>query len=149
MTGGIYLDNNATTMVAREVVAEMLPFFTEQFGNPSSLHRFGDEPRRLKRRALLLTAHELGHMFGLRHCVFYACAMNGTNSLTESDRQPLHLCPVCREKLRHALGFDPAERYRRLADFYTRQGMGSDAAFARSQAEAISAQAGRTPTARP
>ncbi|MEW8432246.1 MAG: aminotransferase class V-fold PLP-dependent enzyme, partial [Candidatus Thiodiazotropha sp.] len=36
MTDGIYLDNNATTMVAPEVVAEMLPFFSEQFGNPSS-----------------------------------------------------------------------------------------------------------------
>ena len=34
----------------------------------------------------------------------------------------------------HALGFEHVERYRRLADFYTRQGMGSDAAFARSQA---------------
>lgn len=122
--------------------------FEERVG-VHSLHRFGDEPRRLKRRALLLTAHELGHMFGLRHCVFYACAMNGTNSLAESDRQPLHLCPVCREKLRHALGFEHVERYRRLADFYTRQGMGSDAAFARSQAEAVTAQAGRTPTARP
>ncbi len=39
----VYLDNNATTMVAPEVVAEMLPFFTEQFGNPSSMHRFGDK----------------------------------------------------------------------------------------------------------
>ncbi len=40
---GIYLDNNATTMVAPEVVREMLPFFTEQFGNPSSLHQFGNK----------------------------------------------------------------------------------------------------------
>lgn len=36
-----YLDNNATTRVAAEVVAAMLPFFTENFGNASSTHEFG------------------------------------------------------------------------------------------------------------
>ena len=37
----IYVDNNATTRVAPEVVAEMLPYFSEQYGNPSSMHTFG------------------------------------------------------------------------------------------------------------
>ena len=39
----VYLDNNATTRVDYEVVQAMLPFFTEQFGNPSSLHSFGNQ----------------------------------------------------------------------------------------------------------
>lgn len=39
----VYLDNNATTRVDDEVVQAMLPFFTEQFGNPSSLHNFGNQ----------------------------------------------------------------------------------------------------------
>ena len=40
---GIYLDNNATTRVDDEVVQAMLPFFTEQFGSPSSMHSFGNQ----------------------------------------------------------------------------------------------------------
>jgi cysteine desulfurase len=41
MNAPIYLDNNATTRCTPEVVSAMLPFFTEQFGNPSSMHAFG------------------------------------------------------------------------------------------------------------
>src|ERR1700761_7569139 len=40
-----YLDNNATTKPAPEVVAAMLPFLTEWYGNPSSVHRFGQRAR--------------------------------------------------------------------------------------------------------
>ena len=39
----IYVDNNATTRVAPEVLEAMLPFLGNDFGNPSSLHWFGHE----------------------------------------------------------------------------------------------------------
>ena len=37
----IYLDNNATTKVVDEVLETMLPFFSQSYGNPSSMHAFG------------------------------------------------------------------------------------------------------------
>ena len=45
MSRRVYLDHNASTPVHSEVLAEMLPFFSEQFGNPSSVHGFGREAR--------------------------------------------------------------------------------------------------------
>jgi cysteine desulfurase len=42
----IYVDNNATTRVAPEVLAAMLPFLTDFYGNPSSMHRFGGQVKR-------------------------------------------------------------------------------------------------------
>ncbi len=41
MNTSVYVDNNATTAVAPEVTEAMLPFFTEHWGNPSSMHTFG------------------------------------------------------------------------------------------------------------
>ena len=39
----IYLDNASTTKVRREVIDEMLPFYNEQYGNPSSIYSFGQK----------------------------------------------------------------------------------------------------------
>jgi cysteine desulfurase len=41
----VYFDYGATTPLRTEVVEAMLPYLQEQFGNPLSLHRYGDEPR--------------------------------------------------------------------------------------------------------
>ncbi|HMC23950.1 MAG TPA: archaemetzincin [Candidatus Udaeobacter sp.] len=68
----------------------------------------------LLRRSCKVLAHETGHMFGLAHCTFFNCLMNGSNHLAESDRRPLHLCPVCLRKLQWSIEFDVLERYRSL-----------------------------------
>jgi len=39
----VYMDNNATTRVADAVLEEMMPYFTEFYGNPSSMHSFGGQ----------------------------------------------------------------------------------------------------------
>lgn len=39
----VYMDNNATTRIAPEVVEEMMPYLTELYGNPSSMHTFGGQ----------------------------------------------------------------------------------------------------------
>ncbi|HYY14678.1 MAG TPA: archaemetzincin [Chthoniobacterales bacterium] len=76
--------------------------------------RTADYERLLLRRSCKVLAHETGHMFGLAHCTFFNCLMNGSNHLGESDRRPLHLCPVCLPKLQWSIGFDVLERYRAL-----------------------------------
>ena len=45
MNRRVYLDHNASTSVHPEVLEAMLPFFSERFGNPSSIHGFGREAR--------------------------------------------------------------------------------------------------------
>ncbi|MHC4473633.1 MAG: archaemetzincin [Planctomycetota bacterium] len=74
-------------------------------------------------RGLKVVTHEIGHAFGLRHCTVYWCNMNGSNSLEESDRQPLHLCPDCLRKLEWNRGFDVIDRYRKLLGFYETHGL--------------------------
>lgn len=88
-----------------------------------------DDPTLLLRRSCKVLAHEACHMLGVRHCIFFACLMNGSNHLAESDRRPLHLCPVDLRKLHWALGLDIAEHYRRLAAFWHAAGVDDEAAW--------------------
>lgn len=56
----VYLDNNATTMVAPEVFEAMKPFFCERYGNPSSMHSFGGDTARDTAEARAALADLLG-----------------------------------------------------------------------------------------
>jgi archaemetzincin len=87
---------------------------------------WGDERGRdfrtvILQRSCKVLVHETAHMFGLHHCVYFSCVVNGSNHMVETDRQPQALCPVCLRKLRFATGLDPIKRYEDLARFYRRQ----------------------------
>jgi cysteine desulfurase len=56
----IYLDNNATTRLDSEVLEEMLPYLRDHYGNPSSIHWFGQEARRGMDRARERVANLIG-----------------------------------------------------------------------------------------
>jgi cysteine desulfurase len=76
MNRQVYLDHNASTPVHPEVVAAMLPYFSERFGNPSSVHGFGREAREGLETAREQVAHFL--RVGKEEVVF-------TSGGTESD----------------------------------------------------------------
>jgi cysteine desulfurase len=56
----IYMDHAATTYTKKEVLEEMIPFFTENFGNPSSIHKFGRDVRKQVDNAREQVAKALG-----------------------------------------------------------------------------------------
>ena len=89
------------------------------------------------RRALVVFAHEVGHVLGLKHCTYFRCVMGGGSDLRELDSAPLHLCPVCLRKLHHTVEFDPARRYQKLAALYRQLGLDDEADWARRRARAI------------
>lgn len=56
----VYLDHNATTPLHPEVLGAMTPYLTDRFGNPSSLHAWGQEARQALERARATVARALG-----------------------------------------------------------------------------------------
>ena len=101
-----------------------------------------DYPALLLRRSMKVLTHETGHMFGLTHCVYFNCVMNGSNHLQESDRRPLHLCPVCLRKLQFSLDFDVVKRYEALAQFERQAGLEDEAGWVDRRLERILHSAG-------
>lgn len=85
-------------------------------------------------RAAWTMIHELGHTFGLHHCIYYECVFAGVNSRVELDRFPLRACPICLRKLYAVLGFDLATREDDLASVFGALGVEEEAAWSRRRA---------------
>jgi archaemetzincin len=85
------------------------------------------------RRSCKVLVHETAHMFGIAHCIYFHCLMNGSNHLAESDARPMHLCPVDLRKLQHSVGFDVVARYQRLHEVCVRLGFSDEARWLRER----------------
>ena len=79
----VYLDNNATTMVDPLVVEAMMPFFSEQYGNPNSLHKFGTAPHPALTRAIDQVYNGLNASDN-DDIVFTSCATESNNWVLKS-----------------------------------------------------------------
>ena len=74
----VYVDNNATTEVSREVVEEMIPYFSRYYGNPSSMHFFGSQAE----KALLDAREKVAVFLGAEpsEIVFTSCGTESDNA---------------------------------------------------------------------
>jgi cysteine desulfurase len=79
MAKEVYLDNNATTRVLPEVAEAMLPFLTEHYGNPSSIHRFGSAVG----ERLTVAREQVGNLIDAAdpiEIIFTSCGTEGDNA---------------------------------------------------------------------
>jgi len=90
----IYLDNNATTQVAEEVLETMMPYFRDLYGNPSSMHSFGGQVGQKIRMAREQVAALLGAL--PEEIVFTSCG-------TESDNAAIRSALMTRPEKKHVV----------------------------------------------
>ncbi|OWF46828.1 archaemetzincin-2-like [Mizuhopecten yessoensis] len=112
--------------------------YLSNFGNqPTSVYNPEREKgsNSLMKRACKTMCHEIGHMFGLPHCVYFSCIMNGSNHLEESDERSIFLCPVCLRKLHFICQFDIIERYKLMAEFWSGLGYKEESAWLNKRLE--------------
>lgn len=64
-----------------------------------TFHGEAADPERFFRRALVESAHEVGHIAGLDHCPNLPCAMYYSEDLQHTDEKGAELCAACRERL--------------------------------------------------
>ncbi|MDE1727809.1 MAG: cysteine desulfurase [Thaumarchaeota archaeon] len=120
----IYLDNAASTPVHEKVIEEMVPYFREQYGNPSSIHRHGRFANMAiqnarKRIASLINAHsnEILVTSGgteSNNTAIYGIASQskGKHIITSSIEHDAILEPCKRlEKEGYTISFLPVDRY--------------------------------------
>ena len=91
----IYLDNNATTQCVPAVVEAMLPYFSEQYGNASSMHTFGGQ----NRHAIDIARHQVAQLVGAEYddeIIFTSCA-------TESDDTAILSAVRCLKDKKHII----------------------------------------------
>lgn len=109
----VYLDNNATTMVAPEVRDVMAPFFGELYGNPSSMHAFGGQIARYVSRAREEVARFLN--CSPEEIIFTSCATESDNAALRGAAECLGpKAKIITTAVEHPAILQPARRLRAL-----------------------------------
>ncbi|KAL4227866.1 metallopeptidase [Mactra antiquata] len=116
-----------------------LSFSTEHWFQIENDHKMPhkDRQRVILQRGCKLVVHEICHLLGIDHCIFYDCCMNGSGHLSEDFRQPMHLCPVDLRKLHSLVGFNVLDRYRALLEFYKTHGFSEEQDWVKKRIEHI------------
>ena len=84
--GMIYLDYNSTTPVLPEVMEAMLPYFTQDWGNPSSTYRFGAKLKGVVETARAQVAQLVGA--SPREVIFTSCGTESNNAMPAAASIP-------------------------------------------------------------
>ncbi|MCJ7934702.1 MAG: archaemetzincin [Chryseobacterium sp.] len=81
-------------------------------------------------RLMKIGSHEIGHMFGISHCLNANCVMNGTNSLTETDDHVARACSLCQMKLNSSIHYDNKKRLLELKNFFEKLHLNTESSLA-------------------
>jgi cysteine desulfurase len=95
----IYFDNNATTRVCDEAVETMLPFLTEKYGNPSSMHEFGGEVSSYIKKARKQVSELIGAA-SPDEIIFTSCGTESSNTALRGLVNP-HRKHIITTKVEH------------------------------------------------
>ncbi|MEG1552037.1 MAG: aminotransferase class V-fold PLP-dependent enzyme [Kiritimatiellia bacterium] len=125
----VYFDNNATTCVAPEVTEAMLPFFTELWGNPSSMHVFGGQVMRFVDEARATVAAFIGAERP-EEIIFNGCATEGDNAalfgVTAAWGQP---GTIITSRVEHPAVLGPCLRLREMGHTVVEIGVDGEGMF--------------------
>src|SRR3989338_3061803 len=104
----VYLDNNATTRVAPEVIQEMTPFLTEYWGNPSSAYRFGSQVHTYVEKARDQVARLIGA--DPKEIFFTSCGTESDNAAIHSALETTGKKKIVTTAVEHSAIINPCEK---------------------------------------
>ena len=95
----VYFDNAATTPLAKEALDEMMPFLTENFGNPSSIHSYGRKSRAAIERARKIVAGAINA--STAEIFFTSCGTESNNMVIKQSVKKLGVKRIISSPIEH------------------------------------------------
>ena len=95
----VYLDNAATTPLAKEALDEMLPFLTDNFGNPSSIHSYGRKSRAAIEKARKIVAAAINA--STAEVFFTSCGTESNNMVIKQSVKKLGVKRIISSPIEH------------------------------------------------